>query len=381
MNLSSSFICKYPFTYVSKDASGYCKPCCRYELDEEDYTDLYLRGNVEEAFQSSTFEKIRNKMIKKERIPGCQKCYDEEENGFKSMGRFYTEGHSHFHSGVLKGINVGFSRKCNLACRMCGPNFSTKWDNLWKNLNPNDKKMNRKCVTPENIKQIISSEDTLKSIEVLDIVGGEPFIDNFFYQFLEQLKSYDLPNKKINITTNGTIFPKKNVLDTLLQFKELNIGISVDGITDLGEYIRAYSNWPLIDKVVSQWSELKIQYPSIYLYSYTTVSAYNVHDLYSIFKWCLNKNIDFRFHVLYHPEYLKINTLPKTVRRKIYDYYAGLPDFKKNLSKLKTHLFKKSSGNIRDFLDFTDKLDKLLEQNFFHVNHFYTRYELLNNQS
>ena len=336
---------------------------------------------MEEAFQSSTFEKIRNKMIRKERISGCQKCYDEEENGFKSMGRVYTEEHSYFHFGGVKGINVGFSRKCNLACRMCGPEFSTKWDNLWKNLNPNDKKMNGKCMTPGNIKQIISSEDTLKSIEVLDIVGGEPFIDNSFYQFLEQLKSYDLPNKKINITTNGTFFPKKNVLDTLLQFKELNIGISVDGITDLGEYIRVYSNWPCIDKVVSQWSELKTQYPSIYLYGYTTVSAYNVHDLYSIFKWCLKKNIDFRFHVLYHPEYLKINILPKTVRRKIYDYYAGLPDFEKNLSKLKTHLLKKSSGNIRDFLDFTDKLDKLLGQNFFHVNHFYTRDELLNNQS
>lgn len=135
MKPSNPFVCQFPFTYVSKaNPSGYCTPCCRYELDEEDYGDKDLKANVEKAFTSKTFEKIRNKMLKGEKIAGCRKCYDEEENGKKSYGRAYTEHNSHFSSGNLRGMNIALSRDCNLACRMCHPNYSTKWDPIWSRM-------------------------------------------------------------------------------------------------------------------------------------------------------------------------------------------------------------------------------------------------------
>lgn len=374
MSTSNSFVCKYPFTYVSRSSEGYCKPCCRYKLDKEDYLDGSLRGSIEEAFQGKTFEKIRNKMIKGERLTGCQKCYDEEETGQKSHGRVYTE-YFNFTPGVLKGVNIAFSRECNLACRMCHPDYSTKWDSVWRKLHPDKKSIRTKY--SHNFKNIVSQKDTFKNVEIFDIVGGEPFINNSFYKFLEQLSHYDLSNKKIGVSTNATFFPKQKYIDTLLQFKELNLGLSVDGINRLGEYIRVYSKWSQVDKVADRWSQLKGN-PSVYLYSYTTVSAYNVHDLYNIFKWSLKKKIDFRFHILYEPEYLQIGVLPENIRHRIYTYYLQFPDFQKHLLKLKKHLLKKSSEKTNEFLAFTDKLDRILGQNFFQLNNnFYKRKDLL----
>lgn len=84
----SPFFCRYPFTFVSKAAGEYCKPCCMYRLNEEEKKDSALKGSVEEAFTSQTFQKIREKMQNKEWIAGCHKCYREEEAGYKSYGRF-----------------------------------------------------------------------------------------------------------------------------------------------------------------------------------------------------------------------------------------------------------------------------------------------------
>ena len=369
------FICKYPFTFVSKDSSaGHCKPCCRYILDKEDYEDSDLKANVETAFRSKTFEKIRNKMLKREKLTGCQKCYDEEENGQKSYGRISTEQDLNFSPGILKGINIAFSRECNLACRMCNPDFSTKWDSVWSRLYPNEKSgLNAHF----EYKDIISSEETLKNVELWNIVGGEPFINDSFYKFLEHLRHYDLSNKIIDISTNGTFFPKQKYIDILLQFKRFSLGFSVDGINQLGEYIRMYSKWLKTEQVIDKWRELQVKNPSLYLYSSTTVSAYNVHDLYSIFRWSLKKNIDFRFHVLYRPEYLQIRVLPENLRHKIYKHYLQFPDFQKHLLKLKKHFFQKSSWKLEEFLIFTEKLDKILGKNFFQLNDFYTKQDLI----
>ena len=315
-------------------------------------------------------------MLKGERVIGCQKCYDEEENGQKSHGRLYTERHYRLSSGVLKGVNIAFSRECNLACRMCHPAFSTKWDSVWSKLHPNEKKINIETL-PFEYKNIISHEETLKNVESWDIVGGEPFIDDSLYKFLDKLRHYDLSNKTIDISTNCTFFPKQKYIDILLQFKEFSLGLSVDGVNSLGEYIRVYSKWSKVEQVADKWKKLQAKNPSLHLYSLTTASAYNVHDLYSIFKWSLKRDIICNFHVLYMPEYLQISVLPEKLRQKIYEYYLQFPDFQKHLLKLKKQFFRKSSGKLEEFLRFTEKLDKIAGLNFFQLNNFYTKQDLI----
>lgn len=377
MKTQSPFICKLPFIYVSKDGSGASsKPCCRYKLDKKDYEDKDLKGSVERAFRSKTFEKIRNKMLKGEKLTGCQKCYDEEENGKKSYGRVQTELYSTFPSGVLKGLDISFSRECNLACRMCIPSLSTKWEFVWNRLYPQKKFYKAPSF---ELKDLISKEETLKNVEVLEVVGGEPFIDDSFYKFLDKLKNYDLSNKTIDVSTNCTFFPKQKYIDILLRFKNVKIGLSIDGVHQLGEYIRVYSKWSKVEQAADKWRELKEKAPpfTFELYSLTTVSAYNLHDLYSVFQWSQKKGIHWNHHIMYYPEYLQPRVLPEKLRHKMYEHYLQFPDFQNHLLKLKKHFIQKTSGKLEEFLEYTDRLDKVLGQDFFKVNPFYSREDTL----
>lgn len=343
-----------------------------YEFSKEEKTDPNLRGSIEEGFNSQTFKNIRKKMIKGEYVAGCYKCYNEEKAGYRSYGRFFTETR-HFQPDIIKGVDIAISRECNLACRMCNGTFSTKWDDVEQKLYPE-----KKFHYPEvQLEDIVSKEKTYRDIDEWKIVGGEPFMNNSFYKLLEKIKHLDLSEKTLYINTNCTFFPKPKYIKILLNTKRLHITISIDGTGNLNEYIRVYSKWPQVNETAKLWSELASNNSSVHIHSLTTVSAYNIHNLYQVFKWSQQKNIAFHFHILYGPSHLRLWTLPENLRKKIYENYLNYPDFQDNLLKLKNHLLKKQEGDIKDFLSFTDKLDKIHGQDFFKVNTFYKRKDLL----
>ena len=367
------FLCRLPFQFVSKSADGVCAPCCYYISGKEEKKDFQLKGNVEVGFNSSTFKDICKKMLRKKYVAGCRRCYDEEEAGSKSYGRVMSEYFTkHFQTDTtIKGLDIALSRECNLACRMCGSDYSTKWDEI-------SRKLDRKIPHYYNINldNIISKEETYHSVTHWKIVGGEPFIGKTFYNFLEKIKDLDLSKKILEISTNCTVFPKSKYLEILLKAKRISLGISIDGIGKLGEYIRVYSKWNQVNKTAKLWNEFAAKHPSLRIHTQITVSIYNIHDLYSIFKWAKDRNIVFKFHILYGPSYLRCWILPENLRKKIYDYYLQFPDFYNNLLKLKKFLFQKQEGNIKDFLNFNDKMDQICGQDFFEVNSFYSRKDL-----
>ena len=111
-------------------------PCCIYQLNEEEIKDPALKGSVEEAFNSQTFQRIREKMKNREWIDGCYNCYRQEDAGYRSYGRTFSEIRTDLPLYVLKEVDIALSRECNLACQMCDATFSTKWDNVERKLYP-----------------------------------------------------------------------------------------------------------------------------------------------------------------------------------------------------------------------------------------------------
>ena len=206
-------------------------------------------------------------------------------------------------------------------------------------------------------------------------MGGEPFINDSLYKLLENVQN--LSEKSLHINTNSTFFPKQKYVNLLLKAKELLIMLSIDGVEKLGEYIRMFSNWQQVDNTAKKWCELAAKHPSVRITASTTISAYNAHDLYRIFRWATDKNMGWIWGILYRPTHLQLTLLPEKLRKNFYDHYSEFPDFKMHLAKLKSHLLRSKQGNIQDFLRWTDKLDKIHKQNFFAANNFYTRTDLL----
>ena len=57
------------------------------------------------------------------------------------------------------------------------------------------------------------------------------------------------------LVTNCSIFPKQEMLDLLLEFKFLNINLSIDGIRDVAEYVRSGTKWSRFERNWNKWIE------------------------------------------------------------------------------------------------------------------------------
>ena len=59
---------------------GRCKPCCRFKGQDVPSDNDLSHNDLEGLFNNEFMEDIRDKMMKGIRIPGCAKCYEEEDS-------------------------------------------------------------------------------------------------------------------------------------------------------------------------------------------------------------------------------------------------------------------------------------------------------------
>jgi hypothetical protein len=143
-NMSKTY-CALPFVHFALKPDGNAKPCCRFttyikdEADKRNWRDLnHNQIGSKNVLNSYEFNSVRESMINGEKIPGCWKCYKEEEQGGHSMRTLYNKRFSdHDNSVKLKYLEVSFGNYCNLSCRTCNSNLSTSWFN-------DDKKLSNK---------------------------------------------------------------------------------------------------------------------------------------------------------------------------------------------------------------------------------------------
>lgn len=102
---------------------------------------------------------------------------------------------------LIPGLVAVMTTKCSLKCIKCN-NLMTCYDE------PYDRPIDELIA---DLDAVLSGVDSLVD---LSLIGGEPFL----YPDLEKVLDYVIKNKKImyvNLTSNGTIIPKENILKKL----------------------------------------------------------------------------------------------------------------------------------------------------------------------
>jgi len=153
----------------------------------------------------------------------------------------------------------------------------------------------------------------LKNIKRIIISGGEPFLNDNFYYFLQWLVDNKFSDKlEITVFSNLTKLPK-NFKTFYDKFKYFTINVSIDGIDKKDEYIRRGTLFKEKDSNIKQMNEY------FNLNFCVTLSILNVGYKNEIKNYCLqfNKKPSF-FNVLVEPFYLQINNLPSEII-KIYE--------------------------------------------------------------
>jgi pyruvate-formate lyase-activating enzyme len=316
-------------------------------------------------FQSSKiYTSIRSKMINGELLPDyCSRCYKLEEQGIASDRQIDTvEWANRLNIKNLDGLSkidspvyyeIFPSNKCNLQCRMCGPQDSHLIEKEYRAIGLLDQ---TKVVEKKSLGFEIVNFESVKKIYV---AGGEPTMLPEFYEFLDQCIAKNKTDIEILVNTNGTKLSDK-FKNQLKHFSNFHFIFSIDGFDDLNHYIRWPSNW---NTIIDNFRYLKNSNHNVTVN--TTVSIYNISKLDRLFRF-----IDQEFpNTLIHcqiaenlspfmfPDYqMVLNSLESIVHMNCYKNNPGLASnidgYINQFKNLQT------DSNLTEFFVFNDKLDQ-----------------------
>ncbi len=311
--------CPHPFKYLMISPAGFVKPCCRFQSGQESLT-WGTEINPISHFKGEGFNSIRRKMSAGQTVEGCQKCDLEDKSGLVSMRRRVIRGGEFTLNDQveIEGLEIGFSRKCNLRCRSCNGQFSTKWELDEKKLGINS------SYSSKEISLSDFSDQDLSALKNLKVTGGEPFLSPSFFDFIEYLDQKNLlKNIDCEIFTNCTVSPKPKFLEKLSRFKTLKIGLSVDAFDEKNTYIRNPSKWDDIVKNAQLWDLFCFGSHHLQVSLAITVTIYNVIYLFELLSWWREHfpQRNFFLQIAAEPTFLSIYDLKPEESDQMCDIY------------------------------------------------------------
>lgn len=330
--------------------TGHWTPCCRFSGDRHYEVNEYSF----EEYKNSSFYKELKEVSKESWHPGCIRCQLEEERGTGSYRRFFNQecsGKNH-----LEYIEISLSNHCNLTCRMCDPTYSTAWGKLF----------NKNYVIKYDVKELLKNIN-LQHLKIIKYLGGEPFITPEINDLFEYLDSFGvMPNLTFECNTNCTVFPEK-LIHHLKKFKKLFISLSIDGYGKLNDYIRHGKSWNTIETNVLKWKTYAEKNKNVNLQIFSTIQAYNLHDIKNIKNFADMHSIEYSTSLLHEPSHLSINVLPEEYLNHIRDsqnevFYKSIKDSGKNFKKFKSYTNTLDSIHKTSYKDVIPLLEKYMEK-------------------
>lgn len=242
-------------------------PCC-----------ISPTANVEnlDFANDSYLQSIRNKFDQEQWPVSCKNCRDNESSGYVSRrqgsNQWYKDHNINDTTVELVRLDFWVGDLCNLACAICGPQYSSVWQS----------ELGIQRSTAVNL---IWKQLDLSKIKYVHFNGGEPLLSKEHIQFLEAI-----PNKSqtyLNYNTNATILPSKYLQQLWLQFKLVQLDFSIDDIGERFEYQRYPAKWSQVVQNLKWYIEFA---PHNCVFGVnTTVGILNQHNVNNLFQW-LNDN-------------------------------------------------------------------------------------------
>lgn len=392
----TSTFCPFPWMHFSANTDSSMRVCCNTDnggyIHKNDGTRWHLKDITDPLvyYNSKQLKTIRKEMLQGVRPKICNKCYTLEDNGGTSVRKTLLNVYSfdeivkntNIETGELSQANVlsidfSWGNKCNLKCKMCAPSSSDQLLDEFRQMNLIS---NVSWHTGINLNWNFADHKNLleklaPTVEEILVTGGEPLVNNEFYDFCVFLveKGY---SKKIRLKfhTNLTVTPKK-FIDIWKEFAVVRPNISIDAIGDLYEYIRFPGKWNVVSQNIEDLISIADTMDMI-IDVHTVFTTFNVHglpDLIKYFSKFQSNNISAFPYTIWvlSPYYANAQSLPIDVKEKIeYDCLEAVKDFegkflddwskeKIKLLKANLKLMKEQQLDIDRFYKFVDVQDSL----------------------
>ena len=317
-------LCKAPWNHIQINAEGTINPCCMFSptIYHKEYR------NLQEAFDGPENLDLRKRMLNGESIKGCEKC-----DLYESLNKYSYREHfdMKYDSSTLKNpkireLEFALDNVCNFKCVTCSSRFSSKWYN--DDLKLIELGIPRHSEAISKRKKILKNVNNLDDLDLselnyLKLIGGEPFIND---AYIDILKKLNLENLELALITNNSVFPEKWI-DLIMKVKTLNLQISIDGVYEVGEFVRSGMNFKKFTENLIRWKKLSEIETKIDIKFNFVVHSLNILNLKSTIKYL--EDMGFRIEVkhikeqkleidfLKEPYYINLSYLPISLKKII----------------------------------------------------------------
>jgi sulfatase maturation enzyme AslB (radical SAM superfamily) len=156
---------------------------------------------------------------------------------------------------------------------------------------------------------------SIKNLRYLHFIGGETVITPAFVKILEHLIQKGLHRDVIlGFTTNLTVY-NKSTISLLKQFKDVHVGLSIETMNDINDYIRWPSKIELVKEILNKWVRVSKE-NNWNVTIRPTPNVLSIGHIHQLYEYVLENNIGIEScNFMYRPTYLKVSVLPMELRK------------------------------------------------------------------
>jgi len=212
---------------------------------------------------------------------------------------------------------IDLGNYCNGACVFCSPESSSSLATEFKRLGLIDQTPPPSwCDDPKLLDQFVTDLTSSPDLQYLHFLGGETVITPGFKKILSALVDADLAKKiTIGFTTNLTVWSDA-VIELLTQFQQVNLGMSIETLTAVNDYVRYPSQQARTRQLLDQWVALGQQHQWL-IQLRITPTCLTVHELSTVYDYAWQNNISVEScNFLDNPEFFRISVLPQKQREQ-----------------------------------------------------------------
>jgi len=322
----------------------YCRWMKTHGLPAHDDTDYNINQTSILEYFKKKLSNVRMKMLHGESISECSSCYlmeehekvsgrqkqllktgihlNEFEKTFQSsafLNEFKKSAKLNGETNLLpQDWQIDLGNFCNSACVFCSPYSSSKLAAEFKKLGLIEQLPKKSWAdNPALLENFIDILLNSKKLAYLHFLGGETMITPAFKKILKRLIEVGInKNASIGFTTNLTVWDQE-IIDLLSQYREINLGMSIECLHPVNDYLRWPSKIDDVKKILEDW--LDVAKKNQWLVQLrTTPTIFSVGHLIELYKYAFEKNIGIEScNFLYNPEFMKVSLLPKATRNII----------------------------------------------------------------
>ena len=342
MSFEKTF-CSSPWLHMRITNSGTYEPC-RW-MTHDGNTRVDLTRNIKTVSPLTYFQQhmsgLRTELLQGKAPAICNDCHVMEQHS-KPSGRqrqllkvgvqdkYFEKNlagsplrtafdHSNLNQGnttrTVTDWQIDLGNYCNGACVFCNPESSSslatefKRIGLIKQVPPP-----AWCDDPELLSQFVTDLTSSPNLQYLHFLGGETVITPGFKKILSALVDAKLAkNITIGFTTNLTVW-SDSVVELLTQFQQVNLGMSVETLTPINDYVRYPSQQSQTQELLDRWTALgKKQGWLIQLR--ITPTCLTVHELTTVYDYAWQHGTSVEScNFIDNPEFFRISVLPQHQR-------------------------------------------------------------------